>query len=317
MALSQVQVQMIGEEGLDYGGVAYDMYTTFWYRVQEDYFLGSDRVVPHLLPHKMADEHKYRILGRILSHSIAVLKSFPIPMCKSAIIAMIFETTDVSQETILEDFLYFLDEIDRRLVTTAIYGFSNLTNDEKTELGTIFERYDYAVVLTESNFHQHLAQLARHVVCVRPKTLLDKMRSGIPQVHMQHFWSFLHQDLLTILFQALQPTASRVIARLKTEDDHEASSRQVRVLNYLKGFLRETSQVELETFLVFVTGKKSMPRQPITIAFTTERGTLRTPRAHTCSSMMELPETYESYDTFRSEFKHLLASDEAQTMTMA
>ncbi|XP_060577479.1 uncharacterized protein LOC132734702 [Ruditapes philippinarum] len=317
LARSRITVKFIGEEGMDCGGVTYDMFTTFWYRAQEEFFIGYEAVVPYLPPQRFTDDSKYRVLGRILSHSIAVMKEFPIHMCKSTIIAMIYETTDVSAEILLEDFLYFLDSHDRNLVTTAINDYSSLTSDQADELMTIFERYEYAIRITAENFKHHVTQLARHVTCIRPKPLLDKMRSGIPQSHLEHFWSNFHLKTLGILFRALKPTPERVIARLKTSDDNPRLSRhQRRVFDFLKDLLKEMSEPELETFLHFVTGKKSIPREKITIEFTTETGKLRLPKAHTCSNMMELPASYEDYETFRSELKHLLASDEALKMSM-
>lgn len=317
LALSRVTVRFMGEEGMDCGGVTYDMFTTFWSRAQETFFIGYEAVVPYLPPHRFIEDSKYRVLGRILSHSIAVMKAFPIPICKSTIIAMIYETTDMSADTLLEDFLYFLDDHDRSLVTSAINDYGSLTTEQTDELRTIFERFDYAVVVSAENFKHHVTQLARHVTCIRPRPLLDLMRSGIPQNHLHYFWSRFHLNTLDVLFRALKPTAERIIARLKTSDEHShLSRRQSRVLIFLKDFLKELSVSELETFLQFVTGKKSIPRDKITIEFTTEAGKLRLPKAHTCSNMMELPESYEDYDTFRSEFKHLLASDEALKMSM-
>lgn len=317
LALSRVTVTMVGEDGKDCGGITLDMYTTFWSKVQEQFFIGCERVVPELQAHRYAEEAKFRILGRILSHSVAVMKTFPIPMCKSTIIAMIYDTTEVAAETLLEDFLYFLDDHERALVTSAINHYSSLTTGQVEELADVFERFNYGAMPTEDTFKHHVTQLARHVTCIRPRTLLELMRSGIPQPHFEHFWSRFHINTLDVLFKVLRPTADRVIARLKVSDDHgDMSRRQNRVLKFLKDLLHEMSQPELETFLHFVTGKKSIPREKITIQFTTETGAMRVPKAHTCSSMLELPETYENYSTFKSELKHILASDHTLTMTM-
>jgi hypothetical protein len=318
LAASRITVKFIGEEGMDCGGVTNDMFTTFWYRAQEEFFIGYEAVVPYLPPQRFTDDSKYRVLGRILSHSIAVMKEFPIHMCKSTIIAMIYETTDASAEILLEDFLYFLDSHDRNLVTMAINSYNSLTSDQAVELRTIFERYEYAIRITAENFRYHVTQLARHVLCIRPKPLLDKMRTGIPQSHMERFWSSVHLKTLSVLFRALKPTPERVIARLKTSNSILGlTEQQRRVFGFLKDLLKEMTTPEIETFLQFVTGKKSVPREKITIEFTRATGNLRLPKVHTCSNMMELPASYEDYETFRSEFKHLLASDEALKMSMA
>ncbi|XP_060595088.1 uncharacterized protein LOC132749376 [Ruditapes philippinarum] len=314
LATSRITVKFIGEEGMDCGGVTNEMFTTFWYRAQEEFFIGCEAVVPYLPPQRFTDDSKYQVLGRILSHSIAVMKEFPIHMCKSTIIAMIYETTDVSAENLFEDFLYFLDSHDRNLVTTAINNYSSLTSDQADELMTIFERYEYAIKITAENFRYHVTQLARHVLCIRPKPLLEKMRSGIPKSHMERFWSNVHLKTVSVLFRALKPTPERVIARLKTPLPLDSGIERM-VFGFLKDLLTEMTTPELETFLQFVTGKKSVPREKITIKIKLGITKLRLPMVHTCSNMLKLP-YYIDYETFRSEFKHLLASDKALKMSM-
>ena len=317
VALSRVSVKMLDENGLDCGGVTADMFTTFWDRAREQFFLGCDAVVPFLPNHRIGEDTTFRVLGRILSHTVAVMKEIPIPMAKSAFVGMIYNTTDVAEEVVLEDFLLFLDAHDRRLVTSAISGYDNLEKSQQEEISTIFERFEYGAVLKKDNFIYHLKQMARHVVLLRPRTLLENMRTGLPAPHLEHFWSRFHLDSLTVLFRALQPTPERIINRIKTVKSYEdLSIKERRVLRFLRNFIKEISYVELETFLHFITGKKTTPRSPINIEFTDEKGFKRMPKAHTCSNMMELPDSYDSYEKFKSEFKHLLASPEALTMTM-
>jgi hypothetical protein len=244
------------------------------------------------------------------------MKEFPIHMCKSTIIAMIYETTDVPAENLFEDFLYFLDSHDRNLVTMAIHNYGSLTSNQTDELMTIFARYEYEIRITAENFRYHVTQLARHVLCIRPKPLLDKMRSGIPQSHRERFWSNVHLKTLSVLFRALKPTPERVIARLKTSTPWQ-NERKRRVFGFLKDLLKEMTTPEMETFLQFVTGTKSVPRRKIFIVFDKYTRNLRLWHVHTCSNIMELPVSYKDYETFRSEFKDLLASGEALKMSMA
>ncbi|KAL3887052.1 hypothetical protein ACJMK2_027008 [Sinanodonta woodiana] len=314
---SRVQVKMFDENGIDAGGITADMYTSFWMKAQEQFFIGCDNVVPYLPAHKMVEEEVFRVLGSILSHSVALLKTIPIPLCKTTIIVMIYDTLDVAKETLLKDFLLFIDSADRNLISKALTSYSSLSAEEQGNLQTIFTRYDYAGVIKESNFVEHLVLLARNEICRKPKPLCELMRAGIPSIHMDVFWSLLHPDHLNILYVALRPTATRIIARLHIDgDSSNLSNGQQRAFQYLKNLLNELSPEELENFIQFVTGKRSTPRDPIMVSFTTSRGFQRMPKAHTCSNLLELPATYEDYNAFKNEFKHLLASDEAMIMTM-
>lgn len=317
LATSTIVVKMIDENGLDCGGVTSDMFTTFWNRAREQFFTGCDMIIPFLPAHKYCDDSKFRVLGRILSHTVAVTKEIPIPMCKSAFISMIYNITEVAPEVVLEDFMFFLDVHDRSLLQSALTDFDGLSDAQSDELRTIFERFDYGVLLQKDSFKYHLTLMARNVILIRPRPLLELMRSGLPEPHVTHFWSSFHLETLTVLFQALRPTPERIVKRIRTAKRHEdLTSSQKKVFKFLTDFLKELDMLELETFLHFVTGKKSTPREPITIEFTRARGGMRIPIAHTCSNMVELPETYHTYEDFKSEFKHVLASPEALTMTM-
>ncbi|KAK3601248.1 hypothetical protein CHS0354_040427 [Potamilus streckersoni] len=314
---SRVQVKMFDENGIDAGGITADMYTSFWMKAQEQFFIGCENVVPYLPAHKMVEEENFRVLGSILSHSVALLKTIPIPLCKTTIIVMIYDTLDVAKDTLLKDFLLFIDSYDRNLISKALSNYGSLSEEEQGNLQSIFARYDYAGVIKESNFSEHLVLLARNEICRKPKPLCELMRAGIPSTHMDVFWSLLHPDHLNILYVALKPTATRIIARLHIEgDSSNLSHGQQRAFQYLKNLLNELSPEELENFIQFVTGKRSTPRDPIMVSFTTSRGFQRMPKAHTCSNLLELPATYEDYNAFKNEFKHLLASDEVMIMTM-
>jgi len=276
---------------------------------------GSDSVVPFLPAHRFAEDTTYRTLGRILSHTVAVTREFPLPICRAAIIGMIYDTTEVAEETILNDFMMFLDEIDRELVRQALQNFESLTSEQTNALMTIFERFDYGAVIKAETFMSNVTLMARNVVCIRPRPLLEKMRSGLPEEHLTHFWSRFHLNTLDVMFRALKPTPERVISRLRTTKEHRDLSRdERRVLGFLKDFIKEMTDLEVESFLHFLTGSKSTPREKIMIEFTRTSGLQRRPIAHTCSNLMELPATYNSYGVFKTEFKNLLASDEAFTM---
>ncbi|KAK3601262.1 hypothetical protein CHS0354_040441 [Potamilus streckersoni] len=314
---SRVQVRMIGEDGMDAGGVTADMYTTFWNKAKEQFFIGCEAVVPYLPAHKMVEEEKFHVLGRILSHSVALLKTIPIPICTSTIIVMIYDTVKVPEETLLNDFLLFIASEDKDLISKALINYSSLSPEELGNLQSIFARYDYAGVIKESNFANHLIQLANNEICRKPKPLCELMRAGIPAAHMNVFWSFMHPDYLNTLYVVQKPTAMAIIARLQVDRDSiNLSSGQKRAFQYLKDFLYELSPEELEIFVQFVTGKRSTPRDPIIITFSALHGFRRTPKAHTCSNLLELPATYEHYNAFKNEFKHLLKSDELMIMTM-
>lgn len=310
-----VTVEYIGEEGFDLGGVTADMFTTFWAKAASVYFRGNEALVPFLPPHRLEEEATFVSLGRVYTHSTAVLGYVPVQLCRSTVMVLIYNDTNVSEDTLLEDLFLYLDDTDKELILAGLTDFSSLPEGILDDLQELFIRFEMGCVLREETFRSQVVNMARNELCIKPRSLCEWMHRGIPDSHIQYFWFRLTVDELNILYTFLKPSAGKVLSKLRTAysplDNH-----QKRAFNFLKDFVKSLDAEELEVFLQFVTGHRSLPVHPIIIEFVDLSGIERRPIAHTCGNVLELPHTYTNYEEFQTEFSTLLSSDDAMRMDM-
>ena len=67
---------------------------------------------------------------------------------------------------------------------------------------------------------------------------------------------------------------------------------------------------EVRRFLRFVTGASVCSTERIVVSFNTLTGIARQPIAHTCSSLLILSSTYQTFEEFAKEFRAILFGDE-------
>lgn len=307
---SYLHINVLGEPGSDWGGVSRDIFTSFWNEVTVLYFKGHDVQVPYLPPHKMEEERNFLLMGRILAHSTAILGYIPISVCKSCMMVTIFNTTHIESTTLLEDFLLYVDLKDRNLIQEALNDFSALSEDQKQDLQNLFYQFEMGCILKEETFRDQLLNMARNELCLKPRSLCEKLRQGIPEVHFDQFWSQMTIDHIAIFHARLKPTPEKVVKCLKlAEPLRLLDIRRRKVFQYFKEFIEQLGDEDLQKLLQFVTGQTCVPKRNISIQFSNLSGAERRPVAHTCGYLIEIPETYDNYNDFETEFRNVLQSD--------
>ena len=78
---------------------------------------------------------------------------------------------------------------------------------------------------------------------------------------------------------------------------------------YFQEFIENLSYEDLQLLLQLITGQGCVPKRSIEVDFSEFRGVLRRPIFHTCSYMIELPDTYRNYDDLKQEMTTILRSD--------
>ena len=115
---------------------------------------------------------------------------------------------------------------------------------------------------------------------------------------------------LDSLYDRLIPNNRQVSKLLCFPDDMSAT--QTSTANFLKKFVREMEPDLLARFLRFCTGSDVLlidgvnDYKTISIRFTNVTGLAKNPVAHTCGQVLEIPEQYDSFLEFRSEFSSVL-----------
>ena len=307
---SSLHVKLIGEQGSDWGGVSRDVFTTFWNESSSVFFHGDSVHVPYLSLVNMERENQYLILGRILTHSTAILGFLPIQISKSSMMVIIYNSTEIEENALIDDFLHYLDAKDRRLIKAAVDGFSLLSDDQVRDIQEMFFRYDMGCVLKADSFRSNLLKIARNELCVKPRALCEKIRQGIPENHFNRFWCHLTVDHIDLLHARLRPSAEKILNCIKPSVSFRSlSRRRQRVYEYFQEFIENLSYEDLQLLLQLITGQGCVPKRSIEVDFSEFRGVLRRPIFHTCSYMIELPDTYRNYDDLKQEMTTILRSD--------
>lgn len=109
---------------------------------------------------------------------------------------------------------------------------------------------------------------------------------------------------LSNLYQKVKPTNRKVLSMIEADPQNNSERAAV---DFLKRFVREMDQAQLNSFLRYVTGADVICVPHISVQFSTLDGLARRPIAHTCGSVLELPSTYDTFPELREEFTNILA----------
>ena len=86
--------------------------------------------------------------------------------------------------------------------------------------------------------------------------------------------------------------------------------------DHLKRYIKSLDEVALKAFLQFTTGSDIIAVTEITVSFNSLDGAHRSPIAHTCGPVLEVPTTYQSYNELAEEFANLISNKEAWGFTI-
>jgi hypothetical protein len=116
-----------------------------------------------------------------------------------------------------------------------------------------------------------------------------------------------HADELEKVYKKLVPTGRGVICILSFPGN--MSPDELSTTNHLKRFVKELTSDNLKRFLRFCTGSDLVAVDKITVNFVNVSGLARRPMVHTCSCLLELSKTFDSFPQFRSEFNSVVDSN--------
>eukprot|EP00057_Strongylocentrotus_purpuratus_P008239 XP_011662713.1 PREDICTED: uncharacterized protein LOC105437616 [Strongylocentrotus purpuratus] len=304
----RLKVIFDGEDGEDIGGLTREAFTSFWNAAHRVYFAGENVCLPFLPNHRMHKERENMVsLGRILSHTALLTKTFPSYIAKSVYIAIVFNS-DVNETCLLEDLKEYVTRPERRLISKALSDFDSMSPADVDDLTQVFMACDFHAIPSKGEVRAQLLAIADLIFVQKPAPIYRLIRQGIPEEHILTFWSQLSIDDISIILKAQKPTPRRVSAAINTGELDDLNNNQDRVLYFLRQYINSLRAEELQDFLQFCTGSIHMPLDGIKVCFNKNFGSLRRPIAHTCSNVLEISELYTTYQEFRREF-HLYLSN--------
>ena len=152
-----------------------------------------------------------------------------------------------------------------------------------------------------------LCDIAKYEQQIKPMAAICAMNSGIPSCE-NPFWESFSIDELYSLYLSLSATPAKVLSIFV--EPLQENSNQARVFEYLQQFIGNMRMDEIRRFLRFTTGSSVLITEKIVVTFNALSEISRRPIAHTCSCVLELPSTYQSFLDFEQEFAAVLADDD-------
>ena len=203
----------------------------------------------------------------------------------------------MDDDCLLEDFLLFVTEREKRLLKKAIEVFSSLTSNDLDRLNSFFTLCRYLDVPRKDSIQEQILPIADQELVKKPAPLCTLIRRGIPQQHMEEFWHQPSIGHITHMVMQQRPSTEKVTASLVATED-PLNDIQETALYYLKEYVGSLHQELLADFLLFCTVSVLQPSK-MKVSFTSLCGLQRRPIAHTCSNHIELTTTYTSFQEFR------------------
>ena len=314
-----IAVTFDDETGLDFGGLTQELFSTFWEAVWDKYFEGETAKVPFVPPQSIANSKAaFNAIGRVLTHGWVLTKQIPILFCEASLIAAIHGQDKVTDDILLRSFHFYISQFERDILQRVT------TDDSKQpfavhidSLWTMYTRFGMTCPPADSLDHLnvHIIEMARSEFLFKPMVLLQWIKEGLMESHMQLVSSQLTLEKIQKLYEDLSPSNEKVLRMIKHKEDVIRSDQQ-RVLDFLKISVGNMEEKLLAKFLRFVTASTVSPQKPIVVQFNAATGVKRAPSTYTCSSTLILPTTYSSLGEFKRELYAVLGSDESFDFTL-
>ncbi|KAB0804069.1 hypothetical protein PPYR_01039 [Photinus pyralis] len=296
ISFKNMQIEMVLPNGKtelaeDLGGVLRDTISEFFNTFYETCTMGTELKVP-CLRHDFQKE-EWSAIGHIIKESFVSEKYFPIRIAPAFFKSSLDEPID--NDEVLENFLKFVSHSDAVLLRNSLQNFEDADEDDLLEFCT---NYDAKCLPNKHNLKVMLEQIAKEEILQKPSFVRECIRP-----HLNYIKHILNIDYI---FSAYQPTDRNIISLFKVDENLSHDKKQI--VQFLKKFIKESDEKTRSSFLRFCTGS-DLPIGKITIDFISTDGFARVPIAHTCSSILQIPTTYENFLTFRNEFNNLLSSN--------
>ena len=244
------------ETGLDFGGLTQELFSTFWEAVWDKYFEGETAKVPFVPPQSITNSKAaFNAVGRVLTHGWVPTKQIPILFCEASLIAAIHGQDKVTDDILLRSFHFYISQFERDIlqhVTTD--GSKQPFAVHIDSLWTMYTRFGMTCPPADSLDHlnMHIIEMARSEFLFKPMVLLQWIKEGVMESHMQLVSSQLTLEKIQKLYEDLSPSNEKVLRMIKHKEDVIRSDQQ-RVLDFLKISVGNMDEKLLAKFLRFVT----------------------------------------------------------------
>ena len=245
---TEVGVSMIlpnGREEVaeDSGGVLRDALSEFWGTFRDKCTLGNSVRVP-ALRHDMQYEH-WKATAQILVMGFKQTGYLPVYLAIPfvAVCLQVDQEHLCNQENLVSAFLNYIPESDKEILQMATRDLSEVDQDELLD---IMASHDVKVLLKQDNIKDVIAEIAHKSLIQSPAYIADAWRDVLPRA-LKPLKTTLNE-----LFASRVPTARNVLKHLSFPSGCTPS--QATIANFLRKFVKLSTQKQLVDFLRFCTG---------------------------------------------------------------
>ena len=245
---TEVGVSMIlpnGREEVaeDSGGVLRDALSEFWGTFRDKCTLGNSVRVP-ALRHDMQYEH-WKATAQILVMGFKQTGYLPVYLAIPfvAVCLQVDQEHLCNQENLVSAFLNYIPESDKEILQMATRDLSEVDQDELLD---IMASHDVKVLLKQDNIKDVIAEIAHKSLIQSPAYIADAWRDVLP-IALKPLKTTLNE-----LFASRVPTARNVLKHLLFPSGCTPS--QATIANFLRKFVKLSTQKQLKDFLRFCTG---------------------------------------------------------------
>ncbi|CAG9772345.1 unnamed protein product [Ceutorhynchus assimilis] len=278
----------------DLGGVWRDALSEFWSTFYEKCTVGTIFKVP-CIRHDFGDK-EWRSVGKILFCGYTSEKYFPIQMAPVFVKYCFF--IHFEDDELTSNFLNFISETDKQTIEEAQKNFDSVSHDELID---VFASYDCKWAPTKDNLGQLIRDIAHQELIQKPAFIVKCIQQELGK-KVEAFSEILN------VYETLKPSVRNCLSKIILYNPENTTLEQSNVFNFLKKFIKETDDKTRESLFRFCTGS-NLPIVTIKVDFTQTLGVARLPIGHTCSGLLQISSTYESYVVFRNELKSVLSSN--------
>ena len=292
-------VKVINERGeVEKGegcGVSRDIITEFWNLFFISAAVGASEKVPTIRHDFQSGE--WEAIARILVYGYTREGYIPIQLSPAFLFLCLFGESNINKSFLIESFKAYLSMGEQEIVNDVLSGKLNPDDDDVLEF---LSSYKCFKTPNEKTFESIIWELAHQEIIQKPRYIAN---CWAPIVSMlKAYLPFQSPDEIVNLFSEKKPNGKKV---LKMLDSHPSSDAERACFDHLKRYIRSI-EGNIGCFLHFVTGSNIIICEKIAIMFNQLNGKARRPVAHTCTPLLELSSTYQSYNELAEEFSNVL-----------
>uniref|UniRef100_A0A1X7TAZ1 HECT domain-containing protein n=1 Tax=Amphimedon queenslandica TaxID=400682 RepID=A0A1X7TAZ1_AMPQE len=273
-----------GEVAVDTGGVARDVFSSFFEEMYLHFFEGSTLVT--LSVHPGISSESLRVIGSIISHSYLVTGILPVRVafpCLAAMLLECYNETSIPDNKLIDVLLNSLSSYDAEVRQEAKHQVENgntlFSEKISSNLVSLFSFYGSRQIPSPSKLESILLQIAKCEFLLKPAAAIQMIRSGIPEMH-RRFWGKISVSDIYAIYSAMCSSPEKILMSIESNSITETPL-QERVLMYLRQYIGSASKNTVSLFLRYVTGSYVFTGKGITVTFSSLEGFARRPIAHT------------------------------------